>query len=86
MKTPQNNGYFTVETKVERHNWIYRGRESYGYCEDHGSYQLLVKRWKFFGFTVWKKIVDREEIPSHVLIEIGALGGTNWKSKFSKYF
>ena len=77
---------FTVETKVERRNWIRRGRESYGYCEDQGSYQMLVKRWKLLEVTVWKRVLDTEEIPGHVLVEAGALGGAAWKSKFSQYF
>jgi hypothetical protein len=77
---------FTVEIKVERRNWIRRGHESHGYCEEQGSYQMLVKRWKLLGVTICKKILDTEEIPGHVLIEVGALGRTVWKSKFAQYF
>lgn len=75
----------TTETKVERYNWKRRGKESYGYVEDQGSYQLLVKRWKYRGITIWKKTLGREEIPMYALIDAGCLGGTSWQSKFSEY-
>lgn len=74
-----------TETKVERRQWIYRGRETYGYCEDHGQYQLLIKRWMLCGITIWKRVLDREEIPAHVSIELATLGSTDWKSKFHSY-
>jgi len=74
-----------TEIRVERYNWKRRGRELYGYLEDQGSYQLLVKRWKLGRFTVWKRVLDREEIPMHALIEAGALGFTTWRSKFAEF-
>jgi len=81
MKIPK----ITTSIKVERYSWIRRGRESYGYCEDKGDYQILIKRWKLGGIIIWTKILDREEIPGYVLIELGALGSTEWKSRFSSY-
>ncbi len=59
-----------------------RQRESYGgyvSFETLRVQQLQVKRW--WGWQT----VDEEIVPEHVLIEIGAMGSSNWKSKFSRY-
>jgi hypothetical protein len=45
--------------------------------------QVLEKVWTLFGWPIWTKEIDREEIPAHVLIELGAMGSTDWKSKWS---
>lgn len=44
--------------------------------------QVLEKVWTLFGWPVWTKEIDREEVPPHVLIEVGALGSTDWRSKW----
>lgn len=80
------SGAITTHTTVERYNWIRRGREPRGYCEAWGSYQLLVKRWKWRGITIWKKVLDHEVIPEHVIIRLATLGTTDgWTSKFAEY-
>lgn len=78
----------TTEYRVERFSWVFRGRELYGYCEDQGEYQLLVRYWKLFGYRVWRQVVDREEIPSYVWIAAATLGCYDsgvWQSTFHKY-
>lgn len=77
----------TTEIKVERYEWKRRGREAYGYVEDQGCFQLLVKRWKWRGITLWKRVLGREKVPLNVIISIGALGFYTgpWRSKFAEY-
>lgn len=74
----------TTETRVEAYFWKRRGRESHGYVEDQGKRNVLVKRWKLLGRTVWTRIIDSEDVPSNVWISAGALGFYDgpWKSKF----
>lgn len=87
-KTCYNYIMISTHISVERYTWTQYSRDcprGSGYCEDQGQYQLLVKRWKFKGFTIWKKVLDREEVPSHVWISAGALGYTDWRSKFAEY-
>jgi len=73
----------TTETTVQRVFWTRWGREGYGYCKDQGQYYSKIKRWKWRGVTIWKREIDREEIPSHVWISWGALGfdSSGWKSR-----
>jgi hypothetical protein len=78
----------TTEIKVERYQWTRYGplaMRGSGYCEDQGQYHLLVKRWKWRGLTIWKKTLDREEIPAFVWIAMATVGYTNWRSKFKEY-
>lgn len=80
----------TTEFKVLRRKWTTYSRQcprGSGYCADSGEYQLLMKYWKWRGHTLWKRIVDREEVPSHVWISMAVYGyyTGEWKSKFAKY-
>lgn len=78
----------TSEIRVERYDWTRYSKQcprGSGYCEDQGSYQLLVKRWKCWGITIWKRVLDREDIPMHVLVELGSIGTCSWTSKFQPY-
>ena len=75
----------TNQTTVESQFWRVRGRESYGYVESQGKRNALIKRWKWRGITVWRRVIDVEEVPSSVWISAGALGFYDgpWRSKFS---
>lgn len=77
-----------TEIKVERYEWRTYSQDAprgSGYCKDQGQYHLLVKRWKWRGFTILKKVLEREEIPAFAWIQRATLGHTGWKSKFSEY-
>lgn len=76
----------TTELTVERRHWTRKGRAGLGYCEDQGQYMLLVKRWKWRGTTLWRRVIDREDIPAHVWISWGALGydSSGWESSLLK--
>lgn len=79
------NKHLTTEVRVERYSWKIRSKESWGYVVDQGAYQLLVKRWKWCGITVWKRTLGREDIPMHALIDVATLGSTTWRSKFHEF-
>ena len=77
----------TSEMYVVRGRWVRYSRQAprgSGYCADQTEYQCLMKRWKLWGFTVWKREIDRETIPSHVSISMGCFGDYtgDWVSKF----
>ena len=57
----------------------------YRYRHEFGGYQLLVKDWYLCGVRVWRKILDREEIPAWVHIDLCCFGSTTWKSKFKEF-
>jgi hypothetical protein len=46
------------------------------------SWQILFRYYYIFGFKFWTEQLDREDIPSHVVIAWECFGGTEWKSKF----
>lgn len=48
-------------------------------------YQDLVETTRLFGLPIWKRTLDKEIVPGHVLIEVGATGMTGWRSKFANY-
>lgn len=73
----------TVDRSVVRYNLVKRGREEEGYCEDQRTEQHLVKTVRFLGIPVLRYSADKEEVPAHVMIELGALGSTSWRSKFA---
>ena len=47
--------------------------------------QHLVETVRLFGLPIWRRILDREEIPDWALIQIGAFGSTEWRSKFAEF-
>lgn len=50
------------------------------------SYQILYKYYKFLNFTLFKREIDREDVPRHVLIQYTTMGDwRGWKSKFYEY-
>lgn len=50
------------------------------------GWQILFQTWYLFGIPIWRKTVDREEIPQHILIQYATLGDCiGWTSKFAKY-
>jgi len=57
----------------------------YRYRKDFGGVQRLVRVWRLFGMKVWTTVIDEEEVPAWADIESGALGSTNWRSKFYDY-
>jgi hypothetical protein len=75
-----------TETTVHRFAWTRYSRRSpkgSGSCEEQGQYYAKIKKWKWRGITLWKREIDREEIPNHVWISWGALGfdDSSWKSR-----
>lgn len=75
-----------IEQTVERRKWTTYdaiNTKGSGYCKDSGEYQALIKRWKWSGYTIWKRTVDWEEIPSCVWIEQACFGfySGSWRSK-----
>lgn len=53
------------------------------YVEDI-DIQYLVKDTYFKGIRIHREILDKEVIPQHVMISVGAFGDTGgWKSKFA---
>lgn len=81
-------GLLTTELLVQAQFWKHRGREDFGYVEAQGKQYLLIKRWKWRGFTAWTRVMGTEEVPTYVWISSGALGFYDgpWKSKFAAYF
>jgi hypothetical protein len=47
-----------------------------------GGTQYLLRQWRVFGVLVWTQVVDTEEVPAWAEIQLGALGSTDWRSKF----
>lgn len=79
--------FYSTEYEVQRWCYTHYSKENprdSGYCEDQGARNILVKRWKMLGITIWKWIVDREEIPAFVLAKENSYGSYSgsWKSKF----
>jgi hypothetical protein len=67
---------FTTETVVQR----------YSHRREYKSWQCLEKRYYLFGFEIWRKELDREEIPQHILIQYLTMGDwRGWESKFIDY-
>lgn len=56
---------------------------AFGNSSDFRRTQILRKVWILFGFVIFWKEVDREEVPQFAVIEAGCFGFTNWKSKWS---
>lgn len=75
----------TSERKVVRRNVVIRGREPHGYCEGQWTEQALIETWRLFGVPVFQRTIDRERVPDHASIEVGALGATSWRSKFADH-
>lgn len=73
----------TVRDTVRRRDWVVRGNEPRGYCRDQGTVQELVRTWRLFGVPVFRRVVDREHVPVHAVIEAGCFGATSWRSKFA---
>jgi len=47
-----------------------------------GRIQFLQRVWKLGPLTLWVKEIDREEVPKYAVFQAGALGFTQWKSKW----
>lgn len=56
-----------------------------GYCEDHYDRQYLIKEWRLFGFRVWKRTLDSEDVPVYASVSLACVGYTEWRSKFQEY-
>jgi|JI9StandDraft_2_1071091.scaffolds.fasta_scaffold303453_1 hypothetical protein len=52
---------------------------------EFGGIQKLLKEWRLFGIKVWTAVLDEETVPAWAEIEIGALGSTEWRSKFAEF-
>jgi len=74
--------------RVYRKNWVKydvdhpRGS---GYCADQGTTQYLVKEYLLFGLVVWRRHIDKEEVPGFAVDEHAVFGRSEWKSKFREY-
>lgn len=80
----------TSEFVVERRQWVTYDASAprgSGYCKDFGQYNLLIKVWKWRGFTIWERVMDREEVPSFVWIAEACYGNDikRWTSMFEQY-
>jgi hypothetical protein len=76
----------TTTMRVEARHITVRGHEGYGYCKDQWREQRLIKRWKLWGVTIWRRVIGTEIVPSHVWIVWGTIGDqSGWKSRFAEY-
>lgn len=57
----------------------------YSRRHEFGGYQILLKEWRVCGVKVWSQEIEREEVPGWAEIQLGALGSTDWQSKFASY-
>lgn len=75
---------FQTDTRVERHRIAVRDRDGqHGYVEDQIEVQRLVRRARFLGILVRKRVLDEEVIPAWWLAQVGATGDrSGWRSKF----
>lgn len=64
----------TTELSVAAYFWKRVGREGSGCVEDQGKRNILVKRWKWRGLTLWKRVIDTEDVPTQVWVDSGTLG------------
>lgn len=50
--------------------------------------QCLIKEWLIGNFVLWRKIIDEEKIPLHIVICKACFGDTGsipWVSKFAPF-
>ena len=52
---------------------------------EFGSVQELQRRRYLFGICVCIQKLDSEEVPAWAEIQLGALGYTDWQSKFAEH-
>lgn len=82
---------FTSEVFLQRRQWTTYSsdaRRGSGYCHDQGQRFELVKVWKLWNWPVFQRVIDREEIPSHVWITHATLGHwdfSTWRSRLVDY-
>lgn len=69
------SGRLTAKMEVRR----------YGNRREFGSVQKLERAWRLFGVCVFRQIIDTEEVPAWAEIQVGALGSTEWRSRFAAY-
>ena len=74
-----------VERRVDRTTYSAENPKSSGYCEDQGTTQYLMKRFKFLGVVFWQYTLDKEDVPAFAVLEKSFFGSTSWKSKFYEY-
>ena len=81
----------TIDTVVRRVKYAVYGTYAQGtfagsgYCEDHVDKQYLRKEWRLFGFRVWVKTLDVEDVPVWASVQLATQGSTEWRSKFKEY-
>ena len=66
-----------LKTKMEVRR--YRNRREYG------GLQKLERAWRLFGVCMFRQVIDTEEVPAWAEIQAGALGSTEWRSRFAEY-
>ena len=80
----------TTRIIVRRKVWTtYSGRcpPGSGYCDEHHDRQYLTKEWRIGRFVIFRKVLDYEDVPLYVAIQIATIGSCPWRSKFpEEYF
>lgn len=74
----------TVATSVVRVDWRRHDAQNppgSGYVAEQGTYLARVREWRLFGVRVWRRELDREEVPLWAVAQHGATGWTDWRSR-----
>lgn len=74
----------TKTKRVRRYTRRYIERGDIDYTR--ATFQDLVEETRWRGILIWRRVLDTEQVPEHVLISLGAVGDTGgWKSKFAEF-
>ena len=70
--------------RVRRYSRLYIER---GYIDySRATFQDLVEEYRWRGVLIWRRVLDTEQVPDHVLISLRAFGDTGgWVSKFAEH-
>lgn len=52
-------------------------------CYNRVDYQCLVEQTFIFGISFGYIMIDKEVIPDWAIFQVGCLGSTEWRSKFT---
>lgn len=83
--------FIATENKPLDRNFLFGGLKTkmevrrYGTPREYGGHQRLERAWYLMGLCVWRQVIDTEEVPAWAEIQLGALGSTEWRSRFSAY-
>lgn len=68
-----------IQTRIEVRRYSEPGRWPFG------DRQELQRRYFLLGICIWYSVIDVESIPPWAVIQLGALGYTDWVSRFAAY-